>query len=180
MSIRLRNVVTTHWKEPIIEDKSNIAFYIGQKEICPDTKKEHWHLYIEFKDKTSMEKIKKLFNDDTIHIESRKGNQKEAINYVTKTESRAPDSVQLLYGKQKKQGNRSDLDGIHESIMEGSTAKEILLEHGGRALRFINHIKTSLEIIHIGCKVDDEILKTRETFNKMVGRERMTKVPIIK
>ena len=79
-------------------------------EICPDTKKRHWHIYVEFKNARSFSAIKKL--DDESHIESRKGSPKQAETYVKK------DGLWFEDGEPLKQGKRTDLDLCREMIIE--------------------------------------------------------------
>lgn len=140
-------------------------FCVYQNEICPSTGKEHLQGYIEFKDKYSMKKVKELFSDDKIHLEVRKGSQKQAISYCTKTETRKPETKPTIIGKVLGQGHRTDLDEIYDDIEEGMTAKEILMRHKGNAIRHISCIKKSLIIYHDLDMVDQYILQKREAEN---------------
>jgi len=163
MNARYRNVITTHWEQPLYTDEcddharnaNGISFICGQKEICPETKREHWHCYIEFDEKKSVKQIKRIFEDDTMHIEAREGNQQQAISYVTKEESRA--GQPFKWGKKKQQGHRSDLDSIYDAIEDGNTCKEILQKFKGNALRHIGCIQKGLIVMHDLCPIDSYI-----------------------
>lgn len=155
---RYRNWCFTAYSNPTIPD---CKYCIYQTEICPTTNKEHYQGYIEFKDKYSMKKIKELFNDNTLHLEVRKGSQKQAIAYCSKSESRKEGTKPIVIGKPLGQGHRTDLDEIFEDIEEGCTAKEILIRHKGNAVRHISCIKKSLMIYHELDEVDRYILQKR-------------------
>lgn len=159
-TLRFRNVITTQWTKPVFKDYKGITFVTGQKEICPDTKKEHWHLYVEFEEKKSIKAIKEFFGDETMHIEGRKGTQAQAIEYVTKKESKADDET-ILYGTKKQSGTRTDLDSMVDMIEEGHTCKEILMEHRGNALRHIGMIQKGLIVFHDCCPIDAMIRGNR-------------------
>lgn len=172
---RYRNIVTTNWKKPnyIGEDDDHarsvngITFICGQEEICPKTKRKHWHLYVEFDDKKSKNQIKRMFGDDTMHIEAREGNQQQAITYVTKVESREPGTKPFKWGRMKQQGHRSDLDSIYDAMESGNTCKEILQKFRGNALRHIGCIQKGLIVMHDLCPIDSYIKLMRSEQSSM-------------
>lgn len=147
-STRMRNCVITAWNE--IPDsvllKGKINFMIWQQERCPKTEKDHYQIYVEFFEGLNMNNIKDLFEDKTLHIEPRKGSQDQAIAYCSKEETRV--SGPFKYGKKSQQGYRSDLDSIMDYIEDNSTAREILLQFRGNAIRHISAISRSLAIYH--------------------------------
>lgn len=159
--MRSRNWCLTHWAEPICVNTDKIVGYVYKKEICPKTEKTHWHSYVEFNDKVSMKYVKEIFDDVSIHCESRLGTQKQAIDYVIKEDTKAGEPV--YYGTFKKQGKRSDLDEIYNDITEGATLKEILNEHKGNALRIIHAVEKAALIHHGFNKLDSWILLKRKT-----------------
>ncbi len=154
---RYRNVMITFFKEPayLIED---IEYLVYQKEKCPTTKKIHWQGYAEWNEKKSFKQIKKIFNDQTIHIEPRYGNQAQAIIYCTKLESRVEQPI--IFGSKKQQGHRSDLDSIVDSMESGHTRLEILRTYKGNALRHMQMIREGLVCIH-GEDLLDQLILTR-------------------
>lgn len=158
MDNRFPNWCFTSYRDPDpIYEK--IQYMVYQKEMCPSTKREHWQGYVEFKEKVSMKTIKRIFDDETLHLEVRKGNQKQAIDYCTKKDTRISDPVH--YGMVKNQGHRKDLDEIYDDIEEGMTAREILVRHKGNGLRHINLIKKGLMVFHNLDMVDKHILQQR-------------------
>lgn len=157
--MRSRNWCITSWKEPVIKTDL-LVYYIYKKEICPETKKEHFHAYIEGKEKINFNMVKEIFDDKTIHIEPRRGTQKQAIDYVCKEETKAGEPVE--WGTKKKQGKRSDVDEIYQDVIEGHTLKEILSEHQGNALRMIHAVEKAMLVHHGFCKIDSWIELNRK------------------
>lgn len=56
--------------------------WVWSKEVCPTTKKDHWHAYIEYKNARSLMSIKKEIGD--AKIEKAKGRIKQAFDYIVK------------------------------------------------------------------------------------------------
>lgn len=157
--MRSRNWCVTTWKEPII-DTTEATYYVWKPEICPETGKKHWHVYIEFTEKKVLSGVKKVFNDSQIHCEPRKGTQEQAIAYVLKEETKAGDPVS--WGTKKKQGKRSDIEEIVQDIEYGATMREILRDHRGNALRMIHCIEKAMMIENGFSSLDQYILLKRK------------------
>lgn len=109
-----------------------IQYIIYGHEICPTSGREHWQGYCELKNAFSLTFVKNLFNDNTIHIEERRGTQKQAIDYCKK------DGKWTEYGIPKKQGKRSDLEideiGKQETLLdvyEGMGFDKAIRYHAG-------------------------------------------------
>lgn len=163
--MRNRNTMITFWKEPnYAKENVKLAYLVYQKEICPHTKKTHWQGYAEWTDKMSIKQIKEFFKDDTVHIETRKGSQKDAINYCTKLESRDKESIPVTFGKPKEAGHRSDLDSIVEDIESGYTKKELLKKFGGNALRHISMIDKA-QLVFLDKDITDTLVITHRQEN---------------
>jgi len=94
---RFRNAVITSFNTDVSlvgvwqSNQDKISYLIGQKEICPSSGREHWQVYVEFKDRVRLSVIQgaSMF-DAKCHIEVRKGTSKEASDYCKKDASRAP------------------------------------------------------------------------------------------
>lgn len=122
-----RSYCITFWSEPKPVDDTKIRYAIYGKEICPDTKKVHWQSYVEFNTSLRMAAVKKLYNDETCHIEKRMGTREQARDYCAK------DKDFTEHGKWiKGQGHRSDLDDIVDRMLEGELISNIKLEEGNR------------------------------------------------
>lgn len=144
------------------------SYIIYQKEICPSTEKVHWQGYVEFKNQKRMSEVKKAFDDNTLHLECRHGTQEQAIEYCKKKESNAGEDP-IEFGTPKRQGNRSDLQSIYESIESGATTKEILSEFGGHALRYIVNIQRGVAVVNGYDPIDRQILENRRIAEHLNG-----------
>lgn len=100
---RYRNICFTSYKDCLDEifcfDDDNesycikesvsevLSYLIMQKERCPTTLKIHWQGYCEFKDQLTLSQIKSIFDDNTLHIEPRRGTTLQAIEYCRKADT---------------------------------------------------------------------------------------------
>lgn len=95
---------------------SLIKYIIYQREVAPTTGRHHYQGYVEFKKNLTLKQAKALLNDDTVHLEKRKGTQQQAIDYVSKL-STAVSETQFIWGTPAKQGARSDVKKTKTSIV---------------------------------------------------------------
>lgn len=127
---RARNWCFTSWEqhdwEGFIDD--TISYIIVGEEICPDTNREHWQGYLECTKAVTDTAIKKYFTDKP-HIEPRKGNQQQAINYCKGLcEKKKPNEIVHEYGEPKNQGRRNDLETIRTMVLKGENDFSITME----------------------------------------------------
>lgn len=162
MSNRYRNWCFTSYVEKLTPKIGELTFLIYQQEKCPSTGKLHFQGYVEFSEKKSIKNVQAILNDDKCHLETRKGSQKQAIDYCCKEESRVGETVRL--GKPKQQGHRKDLDDIFDDLAEGMTQREILMRHGGNAMRHIRSIKDCMYVFWNEDMLDKRILHLREHY----------------
>lgn len=160
---RRRNWCGTFYKEPIVMI-GELTYMVYQKEQCPTTHREHWQAYMEFSKKFTMKGVKEYFNDDTIHLEGRKGTQAQAREYCMKVDTKMSDPVE--FGVLKKQGKRSDIDDIYEDIEKGDTLKEILMNHKGNALRMVHAVEKGMMVYHGFSKID-RYINAKRIFDAM-------------
>lgn len=123
-------------QDSYIWDDSKIQYYIYQHEVCPKTKKIHLQGYVEFKGEHSLAKIKKIFNDSTMHIENRLGSQLQAINYCKKEDTRLQYTGFVEWGVKKTQGKRNDIHQVVEDIKDGVPLIEIIAKHPNAYVRY--------------------------------------------
>ena len=159
MHARVRNWCFTSFVKPE-PNTDKIQYMVYQKEKCPKTQREHFQGYVEFGDKQRMQSVKTIFNDNTLHVEPRRGTQRQAIAYCKKAESRIEDPVE--FGEAKSQGQRTDLDEIYDDIEDGCTMKEILSSHGAKALKYLHCVEKAMKVKHDLFALDDYILVTRK------------------
>lgn len=120
-------------------DKELITYLVGQYEICPTTKKKHFQGYLELDRACRIGQVKAALRDNSVHLEQRKGSQKDAITYVTKKDTSVEGTL-YEYGIKKVQGKRNDLEYIVEQLRNKVDIKEII-EGDPSALKYIRHMK---------------------------------------
>lgn len=97
---------------------TRIKFIIFQLEECPETKQFHLQGYCETVNPMRYPEIKLMLHEDSLHIEDRKGTQKEAIDYCRKSESRI--AGPWSFGCPSIQGWRGDLQEIRDELVNSS------------------------------------------------------------
>jgi len=66
----------------------HFRYCVYQTEMCPKTRNIHHQGYIEFNLPVRMNAVKRACNDNTMHLEGRKGTREEARHEAMKMESR--------------------------------------------------------------------------------------------
>ena len=117
-----------------MEPDERVQYYIYQIEECPETGKLHLQGYVEFTKPTRRKMVKRLFDDDSMHLEKRLGTAKQAIDYCRKEESRVDGPWE--YGEHKGQGKRTDIDDCVSAITDGASWKEIIEECPSTFVRY--------------------------------------------
>lgn len=108
-------------------DKTKIQYAIYQGEL---TKKgrQHIQLYAQFKGQQRYSAIKKIFNDETIHITPiTYGDEDDCVNYCKDT-TKEVFQPPVEYGERKRSGRRTDLEGMKERIEAGERIEKIAQE----------------------------------------------------
>lgn len=113
MGCQFRNFVFTSFKEELIPNMEKFEYVIMGREICPDTGRHHLQGYAETKNAMRLNGIKEALGDNSAHIEKRRGNQKQAIDYCKK------DGDYTELGEPKRQGRRADLEKAAEEFIAG-------------------------------------------------------------
>lgn len=122
--MKVRHYCLTFFTEPVAKLPEGFRYAIYGKEICPETKTEHWQAYVELHNSQRMSFIKKAYSDNTIHCEQRKGTRDQAREYCKK------DGQWTEYGKWiSGQGHRSDLEEVAGSLIMGATSIQDVMEN---------------------------------------------------
>lgn len=119
-------------------DNENVRYLVCQIEKTPSTSLLHIQGYIELHSSRRPNTIKELLNDNSAHIEYRKGSRDEARNYCMKLETRAhQNEIPYEYGKWiSGQGFRSDFDNMFEMIKDRKSDYELMNECPGSFIRY--------------------------------------------
>lgn len=124
MSERFRNFVFT-WNnypsnhEEVLRKFHEISFIVYQPERG-DNGTDHLQGYIELQSRVRFNVLRKWA---PWHIEKRRGTQKQAIDYATKSESAVGSSI--TWGTKKNQGKRKDIEAAYEAVREKKSKLDI-------------------------------------------------------
>lgn len=125
-TLQRRNYCLTSWLEEYEYDNTTISYLISHRELCPDTQRLHHHIYVEFKKPMSLRAVKRVFNDQTLHVEPRNGNQQQAIDYVIKDTNEYP---VIEFGVRKQQGKRNDILKAIDMIKQDQSNYDLIEAH---------------------------------------------------
>lgn len=125
------------WEHLLIEDidkKKSIKYLVYQGEYTKDNKK-HIQGFVQFIGKKDMTYIKKLFQDNTLHLEpmSKNSTPEQASQYCKKTEKDGNKQETFFnfieYGQLDNtvSGTRTDLIDLRQQILEGNTINSIMM-----------------------------------------------------
>lgn len=114
-----------------IEEALASYTYLGQLEEGEEDGYRHWQLIID--GGQSPIRFSTLKNKlPTAHLEPRRGPIQQAIDYVTKEETRVPEEPRLEHGiirHSDEKGRRKDVEVVREAILEkGLSADEVFLQ----------------------------------------------------
>lgn len=137
------------WAEHVfgeeLEQEPNFTFAVFQLERCPDTERLHLQGYLKVKRPTRITALKKWPTFPDAHFEPRFGTEEQAIAYCEKEESRVAGPWRR--GHLARQGERTDLVAVCESIKEGKSLADIAEHNTATFLRYPRGIERVFEII---------------------------------
>lgn len=137
---RRRNWCFTSFKmdlEPGFNDKF-MKYLVYGREICPDTKREHWQGYVELKNGMTFSALKVAYGDNSVHLEPRISTAEKAANYCKK------DGKFKEFGKISKQGERNDLKAVDDAIACGDNYVDISEKYGIQFMKYHKGIREKL------------------------------------
>ncbi|MEK0064257.1 hypothetical protein, partial [Corynebacterium sp. KPL3649] len=133
-----------------IEEALETYSYIGQLEEGEEGSYRHWQLLID--GNTSPIRFSTLKNKlPTAHLEPRRGPIQQAIDYVTKEETRVSEEPRLEHGTIRhgdERGRRKDVEVVREAVLEkGLSADEIFLQvpEAARMTSFVEKLVAARE-----------------------------------
>lgn len=124
---------TVDWEAKFgeLKEQRECNYLIFCNEVCKETEtrpgRPHQHVYVEFKCKGAVyvRHIKSWFGNNSLHIEARRGTQKQAIDYVKK------DGDWYEFGEPKKQGRAKEVDDHLNAIREGASIRDVVAVASG-------------------------------------------------
>ncbi len=130
---RFRNWVFTlnnpepTWNPRACYDQGLCKFFAGQYEVGETTGTRHYQGYVVFGHAVTLASAKERIGSTTAHFEVRRGSHSEALSYVSKPETRCPESNQLELGNPpaEGQGARSDISRAVDILTAGGTIRDV-------------------------------------------------------
>lgn len=147
---RLRNWCFTKFVEEekeyvdIISNKDRVRCAVWQLERSPTTGRLHLQGYAEFKSALRMAQVKTIFDDDSLHLEGRRGSREQAIDYCKKLETRIRGPWEFGDFGDVRPGARNDLLDVARSILDGQELGTIIQEYPVQYIKF----KRGIEALH--------------------------------
>lgn len=146
---------------------------------------KHWQGYVQFKNPVTLGGVKRTIRDPKCHVEPAQGTVEQCVEYCSKSETAVTDTFSEFGKKKDNQGHRSDLDLIYQDVVDGCSAREILLNRGPSALKYINMICRSRAVLFntdaseqkvCEAQVVEEIVSKQRRLKETVGT-RIASVP---
>lgn len=132
------------------------------RETCPTTGSKHLQGYIEFSKPRRLNNAKALFNNERVHLESRRGTREDARNYCFKGTQPHEEWQDLKesgpnWGRERSceesgdwsaggQGRRTDLQRVAEMVKANATKLEILDELPGAFIKYNKGIEAAIAL----------------------------------
>lgn len=129
MEQRLRNWCFTsydldNFKVP--DDHADFRYCVYQAEKNPETGNIHFQGYIEFKKAMHFNTVKQLLNDNSVHLEGRRGTRAEARAYCMKPDTRYSDPMEFGTWTGGEERARTDLNEARVLIQQCNSWNEVL------------------------------------------------------
>jgi len=128
------------YREDSKELENDVTYFVCQREVAPDTGREHFQGYIEFSVKKRRTQIQALIGDSRAHCELRRGSAAQASSYCKKIESRKPGLEPLEFGVLSKP-TANQFEQLTRAISEGASYADIARDYPSAILRYNNGIR---------------------------------------
>ena len=113
-------------------EPAGVTYVKGQLEVGAESATPHLQAYAEFKGQQKMKRLIGLMKG--MHLEKRMGSQGQAIDYVTKMDTRTAGPWE--HGKPRKQGERTDIKAASSAIKDGASWADLADEHPGVVMKY--------------------------------------------
>lgn len=99
-------------------DDSTMLYLCYQREIAPETAREHWQGYVALKSRKSMSTVKSLLGSRSAHLEVAKGSAGDNRTYCSKQDTAVPDTFREFGELPRGKGERTELKAVVEALEE--------------------------------------------------------------
>lgn len=142
-AVQARAWVFTSYVTGLVSELSNkeidngrprLRYLVFQQEKCPNTDRLHIQGYAQFKDPVRRSAFQRWLGDLTCHVEKANGTAEQNRAYCTKEETRSNGPWEI--GEPARQGQRTDLEGLQDSLKQGSSREELWEDHFPTMVRY--------------------------------------------
>lgn len=128
---------------------NTVTYLVYGKEVCPDTQKDHWQGYAEFKSAKTIKAAQKALQIGDSHMDKRRGTPSQAAEYCMK------DGKYKEFGERKPdlkegQGKRNDIIALRDAAQAAVSVSE--LHRDDIVECYASHMKFAKEIMYYAKK----------------------------
>lgn len=111
-------------------------YIVVGEEVCPETGKQHYQGYVEFKNARYFKAVKKIMGDH-VHLEPRHGTAAQAADYCKKEGKYHEQGIMS-----QPQGKRTDISDVYTAVCSGVSLEQIIdaNPNNNQALRYAQNI----------------------------------------
>ncbi len=116
-------------------DAECMSYLVYQREVSPDTGREHWQGYVELKRKMRFAQVQEMLCCPNAHMEVRRGKAQQASEYCKKQESRKPGTEPKEFGVINNPPS-NDFEVVAAEILKGRALEDVALEFPKHYIKF--------------------------------------------
>lgn len=138
-----------HYSETNINEMTphTVAFFIGQIEVCPETKREHCQFFVYFHNAKTLSAVKLCLQDSTVHLEPAR-DLAASRAYCCKPDTRHPGCKYWEFGQFPSQGARTDWHNVAAGFTDGTlTVRSMAMDNPGMYVRYNRGIEKLHELL---------------------------------
>jgi len=130
------------WEPPEVS-REIVRYFVGSREVAPETGRLHWQCYAEFYEKCSTKKLQRLFKCPFAHTEIARGSGLDNEAYCSKD----PLYEVVTWGTSaSKAGFRSDLAAVGESVRAGFSELQVWRAHPDQYIKYTRGIQAAIDL----------------------------------
>ncbi len=114
----------------------SIKYSVYQIEQCPTTFRRHLQGYTEFSKSMRRNAVKRIFDNNTMHLEIRRDSREKARNYCKKEDTREDGPFEIGIWESTGQGRRTDLHEAAQRLLDGTSIEEVAEEFPVQFVRY--------------------------------------------
>lgn len=128
----------------LLED--DCTYFVCQREIAPDSGRQHFQGYCEFRIKKRRNQVQDLIGDPRAHCELRRGTAAQASDYCKKAASRVPGGVPIELGEISKPATNQFEIVAREILDQGASYASIARSYPTAVLRYDRGLRALISV----------------------------------